>query len=39
MESKKWQKWSNLYKRNTIIDTENKLMFTKGGRGKLGIWD
>ena len=30
----------NLFtKRNRLTDIENKLMVTKGGRDKFGIWD
>ena len=32
-----WHRWTHL--QNCLIDTENKLMATKGERDKLGVWD
>ena len=41
VKSKKWYKWTHLQNRNILTDIENKLMVTKGerGRDKLGVWD
>ena len=40
---KKWYEWTYLQDRNRLTDIENKLMDTKGergrGRDKLGVWD
>ena len=39
---KKWYKWIYLKNGNRLIDTENKLIVTKGEKGerdKLGVWD
>ena len=39
---KKWCKWIYLLNRNTLTDTENKVMVTKWvrkGRDTLGVWD
>ena len=43
VESKKEYKWMYTQNRNTVTDTENNLVVTKGrrntGRKKLGVWD
>ena len=43
VESEIWHRWIYLQNRNTLTDIENKLMVTKGERGrggiKLGVWD
>ena len=36
VESKVWYKWTYLQNRNTLTDTENKLMVTGYQRGKEG---